>query len=278
MRAIHYYSFDTSNKEITDKLSDFWSFKNGKKNIPLELNSWENQPVIISQGIANKLGLSVNDKIRLVNSDNAYIDASVCGIFDNYIENLVVTTAAFGFANRAENTVLFHTDADSEKLAEKLMDFSGVTAVKQLSETRNSVDIALNSLNYIIWLIVAFAGVLEFVVIFNLTNINIAERRREIATVQVLGFYPKEQNSYVLRENIVLSTISSIIGIPLGILFHSTVMKLIVIDRITFDLSIKPLSFVVAIICTILFAMLVNLFMKRRIDRIPMAESLKAVE
>ncbi|MDE6658865.1 MAG: ABC transporter permease [Eubacterium sp.] len=278
MRAINYYSFDTSNKEITDKLSDFWSFKNGKKDIPLELKSWENQPVIISQGIANKLGLSVNDKIRLVNSDNAYIDASVCGIFDNYIENLVVTTADFGFANRAENTVLFHTDADSEKLAEKLMDFSGVTAVKQLSETRNSVDIALNSLNYIIWLIVAFAGVLEFVVIFNLTNINIAERRREIATVQVLGFYPKEQNSYVLRENIVLSTISSIIGIPLGILFHSTVMKLIVIDRITFDLSIKPLSFVVAIICTILFAMLVNLFMKRRIDRIPMAESLKAVE
>ena len=158
------------------------------------------------------------------------------------------------------------------------MDISGVTAVNQLSKTRNSVDIALDSLNYIIWLIVAFAGVLEFVVIFNLTNINIAERRREIATVQVLGFFPKEQNSYVLRENLVLSIISSFIGLPLGILFHNAVMKLIVIDRITFDISIDPLSYVVALVCTILFAMLVNQFMKRRIDRIPMAESLKAVE
>lgn len=278
MRAINYYSFDTSDEDMMKKLSDYWSFKDGKKEISLQMNSWEMQPVIISQGIANKLGVSVYDTIRIVNSENAYIDATICGIFDNYVENVVVTTADFGFANREENTVLFHTNADSEKLAEKLMDISGVTAVKQLSETRNSVDIALNSLNYIIWLIVAFAGVLEFVVIFNLTNINIAERRREIATVQVLGFYPKEQNSYVLRENLVLSIISSIIGIPLGILFHSTVMKMIVIDRITFDLSIKPLSYVVAIICTIFFATLVNQFMKGRIDRIPMAESLKAVE
>ncbi len=93
------------------------------------------------------------------------------------------------------------------------MDIQGVNGVKQLSATRNSVDMALGSLNYIIWLIVVFSGLLEFVVIFNLTNINIAERRREIATVQVLGFYPKEQNSYVLRENLVLSVISSIISL-----------------------------------------------------------------
>ena len=137
---------------------------------------------------------------------------------------------------------------------------------------------ALNSLNYIIWLIVIFSGLLEFVVIFNLTNINIAERRREIATVQVLGFYPKEQNSYVLRENLVLSVISSVIGLPLGMLFHNAVMNLITIDRISFNLHIEPLSFVIALICTILFAVLVNQFMKRQIDRIPMAESLKAVE
>ena len=277
MRAINYYSFDTSDENVMNRLSDFWSFKDGKKEISLQMNSIS-QPVLISQGIANKLGVSVGDTIKIVNSENSYIEATVDGIFDNYIDNFVVTTADFGFANRTENTVLFHTGADSEKLAEKLMDVSGVTAVKQLRETRNSVDLALNSLNYIIWLIVAFAGVLEFVVIFNLTNINIAERRREIATVQVLGFYPKEQNSYVLRENLVLSIISSIIGIPLGILFHAAVMKLIIIDRITFDISIKPLSFVVAIICTIFFAILVNQFMKGRIDRIPMAESLKAVE
>ena len=219
--------------------------------------------------------------IIIKNSDNKAIEATISGIFDNYVDNFVVIASESqpsAFAEWKENTVLFHTDAESESLAEKLMDISGVTAVNQLNDTRHSVDIALNSLNYIIWLIVAFSGVLEFVVIFNLTNINIAERRREIATVQVLGFYPKEQNSYVLRENLVLSIISSFIGLPLGILFHSAVMKLIVIDRITFDVSIRPSSFVAAILCTILFAVFVNQFMKHKIDKIPMAESLKAVE
>ncbi|MDE6723021.1 MAG: ABC transporter permease, partial [Eubacterium sp.] len=276
MRAINYYSF-----KDTSKLSDFWSFTNGKNTVPFPQADISAKPVILSSGIANKLSLSVGDIIIIKNSENKAIEATVSGIFDNYVDNFVVTASESqpsAFAEWKENTVLIHTSTDNEAFAEKLMDLTGVTAVKQLSDTRSSVDLALNSLNYIIWLIVAFAGVLEFVVIFNLTNINIAERRREIATVQVLGFYPKEQNSYVLRENLVLSIISSIIGIPLGVLFHSAVMKLIVIDRITFDISIQPLSYVVAIICTIFFAILVNQFMKRRIDRIPMAESLKAVE
>ena len=276
MRAINYYSFND-----TSRLSDFWSFKNGKETVDFPTADMNTKPVIISSGIANNLSLSVGDIIIVKNSDNKAIEATVSGIFDNYVDNFIMIASdsqPSAFAQWNENTVLFHTNANSGELAEKLMNMTGVTAVNQLSETRHSVDIALNSLNYIIWLIVAFSGVLEFVVIFNLTNINIAERKREIATVQVLGFYPKEQNSYVLRENLVLSIISSFIGIPIGILFHSAVMKLIVIDRITFDVSIQPTSFVVAIICTILFAMLVNQFMKRRIDRIPMAESLKAVE
>ena len=276
MRAINYYSFND-----TSRLSDFWSFKNGKETVAFPQADISAKPVIISKGIADNLSLSTGDSIIIKNNDNKAIEATVSGIFDNYVDNFVLIASESqpsAFAEWKENTILFHTDAESEALAEKLMNIPGVTAVNQLSDTRHSVDIALNSLNYIIWLIVAFSGVLEFVVIFNLTNINIAERRREIATVQVLGFYPKEQNSYVLRENLVLSIISSFIGLPLGMLFHSAVMKLIVIDRITFAVSIKQTSFVVAIICTILFAMLVNQFMKRRIDKIPMAESLKAVE
>lgn len=276
MRAVNYYSFDD-----ISRLSDFWNFANGTKTVPFPQADISSKPVIISKGIANNLSLSTGDTIIIKNSDNKAIEATISGIFDNYVDNFVVIASESqpsAFAEWKENTVLFHTDAESESLAEKLMDISGVTAVNQLNDTRHSVDIALNSLNYIIWLIVAFSGVLEFVVIFNLTNINIAERRREIATVQVLGFYPKEQNSYVLRENLVLSIISSFIGLPLGILFHSAVMKLIVIDRITFDVSIRPSSFVAAILCTILFAVFVNQFMKHKIDKIPMAESLKAVE
>ena len=123
-----------------------------------------------------------------------------------------------------------------------------------------------------------FSGALAFIVIFNLTNINIAERSREIATVQVLGFYPKETESYVLKENLVLSVIASILGLPLGKLFHTTVMSMVRIDMITFNDYVSPISYLLAFVCTVLFAVIVNLFMKRRIDKINMAESLKAVE
>ncbi len=274
--AVNYYSFDD-----ISRISDFWSFKNGKTDIAFPQADSFSKPVIISKGIADKMGLSVGSELQIKNSDNKAFLVTVSGIFDNYIDNFIIANAQnqpSAFEKWQENTALVHVADESDAFSEKLMDIQGVNGVKQLSATRNSVDMALGSLNYIIWLIVVFSGLLEFVVIFNLTNINIAERRREIATVQVLGFYPKEQNSYVLRENLVLSVISSIIGLPLGIVFHNTVMKLIVIDRISFNLHIEPLSFGIALICTILFAVFVNQFMKRQIDRIPMAESLKAVE
>lgn len=276
MGAVNYYSFDD-----LGALSDFWSFKNGEEELSIPTKTGASYPVIVSRGIANKLELSVGSQLQIKNSDNKGFVATVSGIFDNYIDNFIAAdsqTQPSAFAKYEQNTALVHTQQESTELAEKYMNIDGVTGVKQLSSTRNSVDMALGSLNYIIWLIVAFSGLLEFVVVFNLTNINIAERRREIATVQVLGFYPKEQNSYVLRENLVLSVISSFIGLPLGILFHNAVMRLIVIDRITFNLYISPQSYAIAFVCTIVFAVFVNQFMKRQIDKIPMAESLKAVE
>ena len=133
-------------------------------------------------------------------------------------------------------------------------------------------------MNYIIWLIVAFSGALAFIVIFNLTNINIAERRREIATVQVLGFYPKETESYVLKENLILSVIAGILGLPLGKLFHTIVMSMVKIDMITFNDKVTPLSYLLAFIFSILFAAIVNRIMRKQIDKVNMAESLKAVE
>ena len=127
-------------------------------------------------------------------------------------------------------------------------------------------------------MVVLFSGALAFIVIYNLTNINLAERSREIATVEVLGFYPKETESYVLRENLMLSVIASFIGLPLGIVFHRAVMDLILIELLQFPRVIEPKSYVLSAICTIFFAWVVNLFMKRQIAKIPMAESLKAVE
>ncbi|MDE6384863.1 MAG: FtsX-like permease family protein [Eubacterium sp.] len=273
MSSVSFFTFDD-----TSRLSDFWNFKNGSDDIAFPTDG----SIIISKGIADKLSLNVGDELKIRNSERRAITATISGIFDNYTYNYVIASAntySASFGEWKSNTALLSTQQeDTKAIAEKLTGIKEVTAVTQLSTTKDAVDNALYCLNYIIWIIVLLSGMLEFIVIFNLTNINIAERRREIATVQVLGFYPKEQNSYVLRENLLLSIFSSLIGLPLGILFHRIVMKMIVIDRISFDIYIRPQSYAIALCCTILFAIIINQVMKKQIDKIPMAESLKAVE
>ena len=176
------------------------------------------------------------------------------------------------------NTAFICSEIDSEILAEALIDESEFTGVNQIRNIRDQIDNMLSSLDYIIWLIVLFAGALAFIVIFNLTNINLTERSREVATVQVLGFYPKETESYVLRENLVLSILAGLLGLPIGTLFHWFVMKMISIDSMIFPIFITPKSYIAALICTVIFAGIVNIVMRRHIAKIHMTESLKAVE
>jgi len=163
-------------------------------------------------------------------------------------------------------------------MGERLTAINGISSISNLISTKDSVNDALDCLNYIIWLIVAFCAALAFIVTFNLTNINLAERSREIATVEVLGFYPRETCSYVLRENILLSLLASILGIPIGYGFHYVVMTMVVVDSFTFKIYIAPESYFIAFAFSMLFALAVNLFMRRQIAKIPMVESLKAVE
>ena len=205
----------------------------------------------------------------------------VCAVFDNHIYDYVVMssdTYASIFGEFNENTVLISCDTESDELAKSVTAIEDVTNVTQLATMETTISEALECLNYIIWLVIFFSAALAFIVIFNLTNINIAERSREIATVQVLGFYPKETESYVLKENLILSVIASILGLPLGKLFLTTVMSMVKIDMITFNNFVTPLSYLLSFILTVLFAVVVNSIMKRQIAKINMAESLKAVE
>lgn len=201
---------------------------------------------------------------------------SLASIFSYIVVSEGTYVDAFG--DWEANTALLIVDGDADAIAEQLTDLTEITSVSQLSAAKETVDSALSCLNYIIWLIVLFSGALAFIVIFNLTNINLAERSREIATVQVLGFYPKETESYVLSENLLLSILASFIGIPLGMVFHRAVMSMILIDSLAVDIHVEKVSFLPSIICTIAFAIIVDVFMKRQVDKIKMAESLKAVE
>ena len=122
------------------------------------------------------------------------------------------------------------------------------------------------------------AGALAFIVLYNLTNINITERIREIATIKVLGFYPSETSSYVFRENIVLTAISALVGLPLGTALHSFVMSRVKIDLLSFDVHIEPSSYIIGVLGTFAFAAIVNFVMYYKINKISMTESLKSIE
>ncbi|MDD7048908.1 MAG: ABC transporter permease [Lachnospiraceae bacterium] len=275
MSSVSLYAFEND-----ADLSDFWNLSDASDGEKLSLP--EDGSVLVSRRLSEKFGLSEGTKFRISEGDQT-IQAGPA--FVNYIGNFILTsqkTAEALFGEASPNTLLVCTknlSAEQEgSLAEKLGKLDGVSGITRLSESRIKVDRSVACLNYIIWLIIAFAGALSFIVIFNLTNINLEERSREIATVEVLGFTPGEVRFYVLRENLVLSFFAGLLGIPLGILCTHAVMKRILLDTMTFHIVVRPLSCVLSLLITVLFAAIVNVLMRRQIRRIHMAESLKAVE
>ena len=284
MSAINLYSTDQP-----ETFMSFWTLKTADKACLFPPSG----EVLVCTKIAQKLSLSVGDTLIIRDAARQDITATVSGIFDNYLDNALILNADTLRKQTGEwkpDTLLIRTsgtqttakDASSEAadaaLAQQIAGIPGVRQVSRLSLSKETADKALSCVYYIVLLLILFSGALELIVIYNLTSINLAERSREIATVEVLGFYPKETDSYVLRENLILSLIASFIGLPLGMLFHRAVMSRIIVDNMVFLTRIRPVSYILAVLITNLFAYMVNLLMRKRIRAIPMAESLKAVE
>ena len=273
MSSVSLYAF----ADGTD-LSGFWKLSDVSDGGTLVVP--DDGSALVSRRLSEKLGLSVGTKFT---ASGQTLRAG--HTFVNYIGNFILTSQKTGedlFGEAGPNTLLICTRnlsaGQEQSLSEKLGMITGVTGITRLSESRAKVDGSVACLNYIIWLLIAFAGALSFIVIFNLTNINLEERSREIATVEVLGFTPGEVRFYVLRENLVLSFIAGLLGIPLGILCTHAVVSRILLDNMTYQIAVRPFSCVLALIITVLFAVIVNVLMRRQIRRINMAESLKAVE
>lgn len=260
-----------------DTLDNYWTL------------TWEGQPVpkpgageaLVSRRLAEKLSLSPGDTIEAEDSDLNRVSFRVAGVFENYVGNYLFVQAEScreGFGSTGNNAAMLQASGDLNATAKALTNLDGVTALSRMDVLLDQVDSAMSCLNYIIWLVVGFAWALAFIVIYNLTNINLAERSREIATVEVLGFYHRETAAYVLRENLVLSFLAALLGLPLGKIMHGIVMSMVMVDNSCFNIHIERTSYIAAFACTVLFAWVVGLVMRRHIRRIPMAESLKAVE
>ena len=167
---------------------------------------------------------------------------------------------------------------DVHEVGAKIMSEENTASANITEDMKQRFTSMMSSLNYIVVLVTFCAAALAFIVLYNLTNINITERIREIATIKVLGFYPMETAAYVFRENLVLTGMGAIVGIPIGIWLHRFVMDKIDIDMVNFQVRILPRSFVFGIVLTFVFAMLVNGVMYLKLQRINMAESLKSIE
>ena len=167
---------------------------------------------------------------------------------------------------------------DSFEAGAILQDYDNITSTYITKEVEQRIGEMLKSLNAVIYLVIGSAAALAFIVLYNLTNINITERIREIATIKVLGFYANETASYVFRENLVLSIAGALVGLLLGKALHGFIMNSINLDGMSFRNRITPLSYVIAFVLTIVFAVGVSFVMRRKLDRIDMAESLKSVE
>ena len=208
----------------------------------------------------------------------------MAAINENFINNFAYMTRSvyeknIGSLDEKKNVYLNIKDGeDAHEIGAKLMNEKSITTVSASVDMLDRVGKMMESLNIIIYIVIGCAMTLAAVVVYNLTNINISERIREIATVKVLGFYKEETRAYVFRENILLAIMGGAVGLALGKLLHSFVMSEIVVDLITFDVRINPLSYGVAFVLTIVFTFIINMFMGKRLDEISMTESLKAVE
>lgn len=270
VRSVHLVSFSEN------QCGEAWQFLDPQTGTELPMP--ENDTVLLSQKAAQTLDVSVGDTVTLAHDTSPEISVSISGIFQNYVYNYVVVPP--GTLEDAWDTALSYDTLylSGEVASDDILAQDGVVSVVQMDENQNRLDDALSCLDYIICMIVLFSGALAFLVTYNLTNINIAERIREIATVQVLGFYPGETDRYVLYENVLLSALAGAAGLLLGIAFHWFVMDSISIDMMDFQMRISPISFVLAFVLTLVFAGIVNLVMHRRIQRIEMAQALKAAE
>ena len=240
----------------------------------------------INYNLARQLGgIEVGDEIKLTTSEKKELTVTVSALFDNYVDSFVFISPEtceeqLGEVPEYKSALANAPDgADINRCAEALThDVDGVRGVTLSVDTKARMSSMMDGLLVVVAAIILCAGLLAFIVLYNLTNINISERIREIATLKVLGFYPNEAAHYVFRENLILTGAGAVFGLGLGVALHAFVMNAIKVDMMYFKPHISFLSFAVSIVITFVFAMIVNAIMRRRIDNIDMAGALKSIE
>ena len=270
---------------VPESLSEFAKDVTLKNRITGETYELTDEGAAISEKTASLLGLKVGDMIPLKKGDKEY-KVRVAVITENYMSHYLYMTPrvyeqTFGEKPEYENIVFTMQEDckdDLEMAGSRILANPGALSISYTSSLASQVDRMLSTLDAVILVLIVSAGMLAFVVLYNLNNINITERQRELATLKVLGFYDGEVSQYVLRENVILTVLGIMFGAVFGILIHRYVITTVEVDAVMFGRNIKPLSFLYSGILTSIFSIVVNGVMHFKLKTIDMVESLKSVE
>lgn len=235
--------------------------------------------IIVSEKIAKLLDLKVDEKVEVKGKKTVL--AKINGITENYLYHYIYMDKDL-YNQDTFNSILIQTDDMTDKeeneLSKKIQEIEGISSITFLSSTRNIFDDTMKNFSFVSLVLIVSAGLLAFVVLYNLATVNISERKRELATIKVLGFYDKEVYHYISRETIILTFIGIVLGLGFGVVLTNFIIKTCELDMMMFSPVIELKSYLYSIIITLLFTFLVNVMVYFSLKKIDMIDSLKSVE
>lgn len=242
--------------------------------------------IVITEKIARELDIKTGDIIEVVNSSDKKVKAEVMGIAENYVSHYAYMSEEYYnklFGRKTKHNTVIATLRDTSKnleesLSKDIIRSTNIKGVSYNTAVKETFGDTIKNLNYVVLIMILSAGSLAFVVLYNLTNVNISERIREIATIKVLGFYDNEVSAYIYRENIILTVIGSFVGLGLGKLLHQFIMITVEVENMMFGRVISIKSYLIAFVLTIVMGVVVNLAMYYKLKQVQMVESLKSVD
>ena len=272
---------ESANIEVPSDVSDFGSFISLRNRKTKEKLTLSDDGAVLTEKLCETLGVTVGDSVTLQNSDGREAEMKVIGITENYLTSFAYVAPgryanAFGKSADFRYLLCRVGNAATDAVSEKLLGFDNVLYVNASQSLKDNFADSIKSIDGVIFVLILSAGLLCMVVLYNLTNVNICERRKELATIRVLGFHPGEVSRYIFRETDALSFIGSAAGLFAGIWLHSFVVRTVEVDQVMFGRSIYPLSFVFALAISLLFTFIVDLIMRKQIRSVDMVEAMKS--
>lgn len=269
------------NQDELDGIINIKDIKNKKQTIKLTENE-----ICLTDKAAQLLGVKAGDTLILKDVDENEVNIKISNVVENYVSHYVyITKETYKKLYNKDfkaNVVFIQNvklnDEEQDKLAKEIMNMSEVSGIVNMTSTMKSIDDMMNLLNYVVIVLIVSAGLLAFVVLYNLANVNISERIRELATIKVLGFYDKEVYDYIARETVILTIIGIALGLVGGYFLNYYLMGTCEINMLRFSKTIKLISYVYASLITIVFTLIVNIATYFALKKIDMIESLKSVE